>query len=316
VTIGTLIVDRDVAEVVRDQVATILAAEVASQQVLAETVAVAYTRADDSDSTATASADEGATLEVGDYTITAGTLTAGKGTWTAVAPSGAIETCTTTTAGGDLLFPTLGLTLDVTGGASVWDTADVITATVHEPQDWKLRVYLENGNPWAQYQAAPAQDSDDACPIVNVSLNAEQFDKKRSNAVARFGSTTRFHLDCYGYGKSTATDAGHDPGDARAALEARRAVRLVRQILSAGTYTYLGLRGTVGSRWVEDVQRFPPKAEEQFVQNIAAYRLTLAVEFSETSPQVQGVDLETVTVTAKYSETGEVLVTQRFECGD
>lgn len=103
---------------------------------------VSYTRADDSNYTVAASTAAGMVLQVGNYTVTAGTLAAGIGKWTAVAPNGATETCTTTAAAGDLNFPGLGLLLDVTAASSVWDTGDVITVNVAEVDTWAAGTIL------------------------------------------------------------------------------------------------------------------------------------------------------------------------------
>lgn len=310
----SLIIAQDTAELVRDQIALILLEESAAQQVLADsTFTVVITRADDSDTTATAAEDTPDVLEFGDYVITAGTLTAGVGTWTCVAPSGASEVETTTAADDDLLFPTLGLTITVTAGSEVWDTGDIITVTSYDPLQWKLRVFIERSNPYAEFQRLPDQDADSAVPIIAVAFDQDSFNESASNVVERQKSEARYNIDCYGYGKSTATTAGHTPGDSKASLEAMRAVRLVRKILMAGHYTFLGLaRGIVWKRFIEGRQRFPPEIEAQWGQNVVGFRIVLRVDFNETSPQVTGEILTIITLTMKRTETGETFLTTQF----
>jgi hypothetical protein len=101
-----------------------------ARKLVSDTIAIAYTRAGGSDYTVVAAQQAGATLEIGDYVVTAGTLAAGVGTWTCVAPSGKSDTYTTTAAGDDLLFEELDIAFTTTVVATAWTTGDVITATV------------------------------------------------------------------------------------------------------------------------------------------------------------------------------------------
>jgi hypothetical protein len=133
---------------------TWLAGTILSRLLVSNTIAVTYTRASDSNYTAAASAVAGRTLQVGAYTVTAGTLTTGVGTWTAVAPNGDTDTCTTAAASGDLTFPELGLFLDVTAVSSVFDTGDVITATVAAQSGTPLVPFSATGVNGAQNPVA------------------------------------------------------------------------------------------------------------------------------------------------------------------
>lgn len=183
------------------------------------------------------------------------------------------------------------------------------TPTPKDPRLWALRVFVERSNPWAEYQDAPAQL--DATPIVNVSVDSGEYDRSASNVVERQKTAGTFNIDCYGYGISAAAGGGHDPGDARASLEAQRAYRLVRNILMSGQYTYLGLtRGVVGRRWPLRFQVFKPQAEDHNAIHVIGLRLQLEVTFNEFSPQVQGEPLETISAQLKRAETGEVYLTE------
>ena len=263
--ITTLIPLPSTTALVRDKIAAILVAESAAQQVIAATPSVAYTRASGTASTSTcaASAIAPAVLQFGAYVVTAGTLTAGVGTWTAVAPDGTIGTFTSTSAGQDLTFSGLGLLLDVTAGSVVWRTGDVVTATVYDPHQWALRVFTEAAAPWSEWIDSPPQSAAAAVPIVCVSTGDQEYPEKTGNVVERQRAGTMFWLDCYGYGIATETDTGHDPGDVAASSEAERARELVRAILMASQYTYLDMRGLVGKRWVEGTQRFQPQSEDR-----------------------------------------------------
>ena len=184
-----------------------------------------------------------------------------------------------------------------------------------DPALWRLRVFLERANPWAEYLDAP--DQADAPPIVNVSLDNENVDGSASNAVERQKITSLFNIDCYAYGIS-ADDGGpgHIPGDEKAALEARRAVRLVRNILMSAHYTYLGLRGVVWGRMVRSVTMFHPQMGSLDVQQIVAARVALEVGHNEFSPQVQGEPLELVASAVHRSETGEIYFNANYNVGE
>lgn len=185
------------------------------------------------------------------------------------------------------------------------------TAAGKDPDLWKLRVFSERANPWAEFIDSPTQS--EGVPLVNVAIDSINYDDSASNTVLRQKATAVYHLDCYGYGVSVDDPTGgHAPGDAEAAFEAQRAVRLVRNILMAGTYSYLGLRGLVWSRGIQSIQLFQPESEAQPVQQILAARIQFEVAFNEFSPQVQGEALELVSVTVKRAETGEIYIEADF----
>jgi len=309
--ITALMTGQDRCEIVRDQIAAILLAESAEQQVLATKGVVSYTRAGDSDYTARSTA---VLSQVGVYTVTAGTLVDGVGEWTAEAPDGSTDSFTSSAADDALVFGDLGMTLEVTDRDTPWQTADVIAVTTYDPAQWKLRVFTERTNPWQVWESAPDQAHVDATPLVSVAFQREDFDRAKSDTFEKFHADARFAVDCYGYGKTTATVAGQDPGDAKALSEGLRAARLARRILMAAHYTRLGLTGTVGARFVESVDRFPAELEERFVQHVRAYRLLLAVSFSETSPQVEGQPCEQTSGVVRNGDSGEVFLrhTQAF----
>lgn len=182
-----------------------------------------------------------------------------------------------------------------------------------DPRLWALRVFLERANPWAEFEECP--DQLDATPIVNVSFDSGDFPKGGGNVVDRQQSEGTFHIDCYGYGVSEGDDTGHQPGDERAALEAQRAARLVRNILMSAHYTYLGFAPPrlVGRRWVDSIQMFQPQLETRPVSHVMAARLTFSVSYVETSPQVAGEALESISANILRADNGEVFLTAQFD---
>jgi len=88
-----------------------------------------------------------------------------------------------------------------------------------DPARYKLRVFTERSNPWAEFQDAPdPHGPTDTSPIINVALSGGDYDRGKSNFIDRQFTSGAYQIDCYGYGVSTGdADGGHDPGDARAA---------------------------------------------------------------------------------------------------
>lgn len=199
----------------------------------------------------------------------------------------------------------------------------VLAAAADPPKDpslWKLRVFTEASNPFEEWTSfdEPGDSPAFVEPIINICLDAINYEPRTSNVVSRQKAVATYNLDCYGYGVSTETDEGHDPGDVRASFEAQRAVRLVRNILMAGHYTYLGLpRGAsqfVWKRWLQNVTLFKPALDQRPVQRVMAARMQFQVEMNETAPQAEGEELEVVNLNVKRKETGEVYLV--FQLGE
>lgn len=183
-----------------------------------------------------------------------------------------------------------------------------------DPQDWNLRVFIERVNPWEEFGDLPGtvENPTRALPIVNVSRDSESFDMSHGNTVERQRASGIFFLDCYGYGVAGVDGAGHTSGDQNAAVECQRAVRLVRNILMAATHTYLDMRGVVARRWVQSIQALELPIDVRSVQQIAAMRISLQVDFNEFSPQVEGEASEMVGVTVRRAENDEVYFVSQF----
>lgn len=181
-----------------------------------------------------------------------------------------------------------------------------------DPTPWKFRVFVERSDPWAEWMDdAPA----DTTPIVSVRFDNESFDGSASDVVQRQKANGVFNIDVYGYGVSANSSGGHVPGDMAASLECQRAMRLVRNILMAGTYTYLGLGGRGGlvmKRWPQAITSFQPAKNEMAMQQVSGARLALEVHFNEFSPQVTGVVLETLTATVTRASDGLVYLTATY----
>lgn len=184
------------------------------------------------------------------------------------------------------------------------------TAANKDPALWALQVFLERSDPWSMYQDHP----ETVTPVISVSLQANAFDKARSDIVQTQGCTGAFHVDCYGYGKaSDVAGGGHMPGDEKAAMECQRAVRLVRNILMSAHYAYLGLpRKTVEQRWIRDATFLTPPIGDKPTVHVVAGRVTLDVMFREQSPQVQGVPFELLFASIKRASDGRLYFAAQY----
>ena len=178
------------------------------------------------------------------------------------------------------------------------------TAGKTNPNDWKLRIFTERSNPWEQL----LNEQVDRSPIVNIGYDTSSFALGRSNISERQASETVYNIDCYGYGRSKDDGGtGHIPGDKEASFEVQKALRLIRNILMAAEYTYLG------QRWPQSVTVFQPQLDGRQMQQIVGARLSLRVVFNEFSPQVEPVALELLSVDVIRAEDGEIVLEADYD---
>jgi hypothetical protein len=171
---------------------------------------------------------------------------------------------------------------------------------------YRLHVYTERANPWNAWLFSEIEQIDPT-PFVNVFYEADTFNRRSGNIVESQETEAVYNFDCYGLGIGAETLAGHLSADQAAALESHRAARLVRNILMASEYTYLGLRALVSERWVDRRVSFPPPKDLQTVQRVGVTRLVLRVKFVEYSPQYEPVDAELLHIELKRDTDGRVL---------
>jgi len=179
-----------------------------------------------------------------------------------------------------------------------------------DPDLWKLRIYSERSNPWEAF----LNDEADTSPVVNVWFENATYDGRASTVVERQKTEGTFNVDCYGLGVAQDVGGGgHIAGDQDAALAAQRALRLVRNILMAGEYTYLGARGLVWQRWPASATVFQPAIDALQVQQVVGARLALSVTFNEFAPQVPAETLELISAQVFRAEDGAVLIDAAYD---
>jgi hypothetical protein len=184
------------------------------------------------------------------------------------------------------------------------------TAAGKDPDLWKLRIFVERNAPWEEY--LNLEPGSDRSPLVNITWFESDNDPSTGNLSSNQTSTTKFWIDCYGYGRAASTAEGQLPGDEDSALEAARAARLVRNILMAGEYLHLGLRGTVASRRITRRTSYKPQSGDNAIQNITFVRIELEVRHIEVSPQVAEAVLQEISAVIYRGATGEILATVEF----
>lgn len=183
-----------------------------------------------------------------------------------------------------------------------------------DPDDWKFRVFIERVNPWEEFLDLPdtVENPDRGFPIVNVSFDNSSFDQRHGNTVERQRATGIYFIDCLAYGVAAVDGAGHTAGDQNAAVECQRVVRLVRNILMAATHTYLDMRGVVARRWPQSIQALELPVDARNAIQIAAIRISLAVDFNEFSPQIEGVPLEVLSVTLQRADNDQAYFVAQY----
>jgi len=182
-------------------------------------------------------------------------------------------------------------------------------AALKNTNDWALNVYTERANPWEQWLT----DQADTSPIINVWIDSAVYDPKASNAIERQKTDATFNLDCYGFGQSSdVPTGGHVAGDQMAALQAQKALRLVRNILMSPENTYLQLRGLVWQRWPTSLNVFQPQNLTS-VQQVVGARLSLSVWFNEFVVEPTPNTLEYVAIDIVRAEDGSIVLESDYQ---
>lgn len=192
------------------------------------------------------------------------------------------------------------------------------TGASQDPNLWKLRVYSERSEPWQSFRDSSPTGS---LPIVNVWFENGNFDKSGSDQIKTQKAISTYHVDIYGFGVAEDTESGHIAADLKASRERERALTLVRNILMAAEYTYLGFpqqsalppgeKQVVFSRWPSSITAFQPGQLERPVERVIAVRLDLEVTHSEFSPQIPTRPLEVISTTLTRAPDGEWVVIQQ-----
>lgn len=185
-----------------------------------------------------------------------------------------------------------------------------------DSEDYSLDVYVERFAPleaWA--------DEENEVPVATVWLARYVNDRAKSTVDSQRGEAT-YYVDVFAQAKDADNPVGgHIAGDLLSRKRLHRAIRLIRQILMSGHYTYLGSpRGSsqyVFHREVTDVEIHESRRrDEKASQWIATARMTLKVSLRVTQPQVLPVEWSGIDLTAKRlsgTPDGKVLAKASYE---
>lgn len=207
------------------------------------------------------------------------------------------------------------IVLDQIGAILIGESANQQTLAIADgqnPDDWRFRVFLERVFPWESFRGLDGKN--DLAPIINVSYTGSNFGKESSNTFEAQKATGVYTIDCYASaGSSDDGEGGSIPGDMAAAYLAQNFIKLVRNILMASDYCYLGLRGLVWSRWVDAITMYKPQTDNLSVEQIHAARIDMQVTFSEFAPQYVAETLDYTAIDVYREETGELYLPAHYD---
>jgi hypothetical protein len=178
------------------------------------------------------------------------------------------------------------------------------------PLLWDFDVFIERAKPWESLSKSDgSEDGELKNGLVNVYFESDNFDSPGSDNIQTQKVRGTFFIDCYGQKSAVDTAGVISAGDELSSYEVDRIARLVRNILMAGQYTYLGFdRGQiVTKRFIIRREKFFPDQRQDGFENVIGERLTLNVEYIETSPQAVLEILNTLITQCTRSSDGKIL---------
>jgi len=125
-------------------------------------------------------------------------------------------------------------------------------------------------------------------------------------------------VDVFAVGVSRGSELdGHIAGDREGAFACQRAARLVRRILMAAHYQYLGSQRAPGQvvfgRWLSEAQFYQPQVDGRAIQRVSAARLKLEVDLVELCQQVVPSVLESLLLTVRRETTsGQIYLRAQY----
>jgi len=165
-----------------------------------------------------------------------------------------------------------------------------------DAHDYDVCVYVESSDPLQLVNV-----KDNPFPLVNVSVDSTERDRG-SDRMSTRRMSARIVLDCYAGSNFT----GAADMSAAATLKAWKLARVVRNIINAEPYAYLGLQGTVYGRDIVKYEAGAP-ANVQSAIRVSIVRCTLEVDYRDDVDIVSGAAFELASVTIK-NDTGKILI--------
>lgn len=153
----------------------------------------------------------------------------------------------------------------------------------NDAEDFNFRIFINNAIPY-DTGGDPV-----TTPLINIMLEKAASMDGNSRVGAQKEKAT-FVIDCITFGN----DGGEEWNEKAAAARAWKTARVIRRILMSEHYTYLGMRGIVGSRLITSIETGAPENGGDALTVVTA-RITLEVQFLEcaistTGPIIEGID--------------------------
>ena len=189
------------------------------------------------------------------------------------------------------------------------------SAPMSEPDALKFNVYYEKSTPWEMLIDSDEGISESSMPVVNVWFDGASLMPESSNStdVQKYRGT--FNIDCYA-AKTTEenTSTGEiKRSDVLSSLACQRLMRIIRNIIMNHNYKYLNYRKTVMQRVFTDIKMFTPGQGDQTAVNVCAGRLTLSVEYLESTSENTSELLELIQAKCTRSSDGLVYFDAGFD---
>lgn len=192
------------------------------------------------------------------------------------------------------------------------------------PDLWDFAIYVERSNPWNILYDSNSKIIKDV-PLVNVFFTSESSVGSQSDPINQTKMNGQVIIDALS-GKTdiiSETTGGMQYGDELAARDVQRIIKLVRNILMSGIYTYIftsiendvpiAVKGIVTKRSFSEIQVFTPDINDRPAGHIIGARMTLNVEYAEFSPQQEGVTLDTLFSRCTRTEDGSIYFDAEFD---
>ncbi len=177
-----------------------------------------------------------------------------------------------------------------------------------DPEQWRVRVFVDRTNIWDEYGHAPARGTEQASPIVNISWQSAQVDTQTSPIVDYDQRESVFFLDCYGYGISRGDGDGHVAADYLAGNEAARCAFLVQQWLSAAEHYDLGFDpGQVYKKLISETE-LQFELESDTATKVRARRVTYHVKHTQAFTAITPSTINSMTLDLVRADNGQLLL--------
>jgi hypothetical protein len=180
------------------------------------------------------------------------------------------------------------------------------------PLLYDFRVFGQQRDPIDCYAHAPQNGTPDALPIVNIAVIGETLSEKAPKRELISPYAAEYLVTVFGYGTAQSETVGHSSAADVALAEAERTIGLVRAILLAGDYRWplKDDRKHIRSRWVKSLTYDAPTIDEGTTFAVQTINMSLMVDLDEVVRQVDGIELELVTVNVRREDNGELFLLQ------